>query len=64
MEFQIKNMSCGGCARGVTRAIQSVDANAQVAADPPKRTVKVMTSATRAQIEATLTEAGFLPRAL
>lgn len=57
-------MSCGGFARGVTTAIQSVDANAPVAADPPKRTVKVMTSAIRAQIEAALTEAGFPPRAL
>lgn len=63
MEFHIENMTCSGCARGVTRAIQSVDGNAQVTADPPKRTVQVVASATRAQIEHALTEAGFPPRA-
>lgn len=63
MEFRIQNMTCGGCARGVTKAIQSVDAGAQVTADPPKRTVQVVATATRAQIEQALTEAGFPPSA-
>lgn len=63
MEFRIENMTCGGCARGVTKAIQSVDAGAQVTADPPKRTVQVVANATRGQIEQALTEAGFPPSA-
>ena len=63
MEFHIENMTCGGCARGVTKAIQAVDAGAQVSADPPKRTVRVVASATRSQIEQALTEAGFPPSA-
>jgi len=63
MEFHIENMTCGGCARGVTKAIQSVDAGAQVTADPPKRTVTVVASATRSRIEQALTEAGFPPSA-
>ncbi len=25
MQFHIENMTCGGCARSVTKAIQSVD---------------------------------------
>ena len=33
MRFHIENMTCGGCARGVTKAIQSVDAEAGF---PPK----------------------------
>lgn len=61
MELHIENMTCGGCARGVTKAIQSIDANAKVTADPPKRTVQVVASATCAQIEHALTEAGFAP---
>src|SRR5690606_32953772 len=63
MEFHIENMTCDGCARGVTRAIQSVDANATVLADPPSRTVKVATSATRERVELALVEADFPPRA-
>jgi len=63
MEFHIESMTCDGCARGVVRAIESVDANAKVVADPPSRTVKVSTSATREQIERALVEADFPPRA-
>jgi copper chaperone len=62
MQFHIENMTCGGCARGVTKAIQSVDANAQVSADPPKRSVEVESSASRMQIEQALIAAGFAPR--
>ncbi|HEY4529221.1 MAG TPA: heavy-metal-associated domain-containing protein [Luteimonas sp.] len=62
MRFHIDDMTCGGCVRGVTRAIQSVDPTARVEADPPGRTVDVASSATREQLEAALTEAGFPPR--
>jgi copper chaperone len=61
MQFHIENMTCGGCARGVTKAIQSVDANALVTADPPKRKVDVASSASRVQIEQALIAAGFAP---
>ena len=61
MQFHIETMTCGGCARGVTKAIQSVDATATVQADPPNRRVEVTTTAPRDQIGAALTEAGFAP---
>jgi len=64
MQFHIENMTCDGCARGVTKAIQSVDANARVKADPPNRRIDVQSSATTAQVEAALIHAGFPPRAL
>ena len=41
MQFHIKNMTCGGCARSVTKAIQSVDAQAKVTIDPNTRKVDV-----------------------
>lgn len=63
MRFHIDNMTCGGCARGVTKAIQSVDPSAEVAADPPSRQIEVKSTATPAAIEAALREAGFPPRA-
>jgi copper chaperone CopZ len=62
MQFHIEDMTCGGCVRGVTKAIQSVDPTAQVLADPPSRAVEVTSSATRAQLEAAIRDAGFTPR--
>jgi copper chaperone len=59
MQFHVENMTCGGCARGVTRAIRSVDPGAQVEADPPARTVVVTSGRPRAAFEAALAEAGF-----
>lgn len=63
MRFHLEDMTCGGCVRGVTRAIQSVDPDARIEADPPSRTVEVTTTATREQLEAALTDAGFPPGA-
>ncbi|WP_300621882.1 heavy-metal-associated domain-containing protein [Dokdonella sp.] len=61
MLFHVESMTCGGCARSVTRAIQSVDPAAEVSADPPRRRVEVKTGAPRERIEAALREAGFEP---
>jgi copper chaperone len=62
MQFHIDNMTCGGCARTVTRAIQSVDPDAGIDTDPPSRLVKVETAASQEQVAAALREAGFPPR--
>lgn len=59
MQFHIESMTCFGCARSVTKAIQSVDKGAVVEADPENRSVEVATSAARAEIEAVLAEAGY-----
>lgn len=61
MQFHIETMTCGGCARGVTKAIQSVDPTAEVQADPPARLVEVKTNAPREALAAALTAAGFAP---
>lgn len=63
MRFHLDDMTCGGCVRGVTRAIQSVDPGATIEADPPTRTVDVVSIATREELEAALAAAGFPPRA-
>jgi copper chaperone len=62
MQLHIDNMTCGGCARTVTRAIQSVDPDARIDTDPPSRLVKVDTAASQEQVVAALREAGFPPR--
>jgi copper chaperone len=61
MQFHIENMTCGGCARSVTKAIQSVDPAAEVKADPSTHKVDVTSVASRAQLAAVLAEAGFAP---
>ena len=47
MQFHVEAMHCGGCARGVTKAIQSVDPAARVSADPASRTVEVVSQKPR-----------------
>jgi len=59
MQFHIENMTCGGCVRGVTKAIHSVDPVAQVSADPATHKVDVVTTAPRAAIQSVLADAGF-----
>lgn len=61
MQFHIENMTCGGCVRGVTRAIRSVDPAADVRADPVTHKVDVVTTAERTKLEAALADAGFAP---
>jgi copper chaperone len=59
MQFHMENMTCGGCARSVTRAIRSVDAGAQVAADPATRKVEVTSDKPRAAFLPVLEAAGY-----
>ena len=63
MQFHLDDMTCGGCARTVTKTIQLIDPNASVVTDPPSRQVEVQTSASEEQIVSALREAGFPPRA-
>ena len=62
MQFQLDDMSCGGCARSVTQAVKTLDVEAQVSADLPTRRVEITTTAPREQVIAALREAGFPPR--
>ena len=59
MQFHIENMTCGGCVRGVTKEIHSVDPVAQVSADPATHKVDIVTTAPRAAIQSVLADAGF-----
>ncbi len=61
MEFHIENMTCGGCARGVTSAIKAIDPEASIITDPPSRTVQIETNVTKDEIVSALVDAGFPP---
>ena len=59
MKLHIENMTCGGCARSVSKAITLLDESARIEADPPSRTVTVQTSAATAEVIKALDAAGF-----
>ena len=59
MQFHIENMTCGGCVRSVTKAIQSVDPQAEVSADLAGHLVQVATSAPREKLAEALADAGY-----
>ena len=61
MQFHIENMTCGGCARSVTKVIQAVDPTAKVSADPASHKVEVKSAASRDRLVAALTEVGYAP---
>ncbi|MCZ4141714.1 heavy metal transporter, partial [Escherichia coli] len=53
------NMTCGGCARGVTATIQDVDPNAKVDVDLATKIVTVESSESVDKITEALEEDGF-----
>lgn len=59
LRFQIPNMTCGSCARSVTKALQSVDPHARIETDPPAREVRVESAADESAFRAALGEAGY-----
>lgn len=59
MQFHIETMVCGGCLRGVTRAVQSVDPEAGVTADIEGRTVRIASARAPGDFIAALEAAGF-----
>lgn len=59
MRFHIPNMSCGGCARSVTRAIESVDASANIVIDQARREVELTSDLPRDRFAAALAAAGY-----
>lgn len=59
IRFEIPGMTCGGCTRSITSAIQGIDAQAKVETDIPGRHVTVESSADSASLIAAIQEAGY-----
>ena len=63
--FTIPDMSCQHWVQSITRAIQAVDANAQVKADIAQHQINVTGSTLdTAALQAIIAEAGYSPTAL
>ncbi len=59
MKLHVENMTCGGCARSVSKAITLLDEDAKVTADPASRTVTVQTTLAPDEVLKALDAAGF-----
>ena len=59
LTFKIPNMTCGGCAKSVTKVLLSVDPQARIETDPPTREVRVHTTLNKGAFLAVLSEAGY-----
>jgi copper chaperone len=59
MRFHIENMTCGGCARSVAKAVEAVDPKARIEADPVTKKATVDTSLPSETISRVLSEAGY-----
>ena len=60
IDFKVQGMTCGGCVRGVTNALQRVDANAVVNVDLASKTVSVSSAADVQQLKQAIEKAGFV----
>ena len=59
LRFHVPNMTCGGCAKSVTKALQSVDPQARIETNPPAREVRVDSALNKSAFLAVLSEAGY-----
>lgn len=59
VRFKVPAMTCGGCARSITRAIQSVDPAAKIDTNVPARLVTVETAANEESLVEVIREAGY-----
>jgi copper chaperone len=61
MEFVIPDMSCGGCANAITRAVARLDPAAKLDVDVAAKIVTVDSTLPAQQIIETIEAAGFHP---
>ena len=59
MLLKVEGMTCGHCVAAVTRAVQAVDAAAEVAVSPGTDRVEIRTTAAPAAITRAVVEAGY-----
>lgn len=57
--FSVTGMSCGHCVSAVTRAVQQVDAGANVQVNLDKQTVAVTSGASADAVKAAIEQAGY-----
>ncbi|CAD6531117.1 heavy-metal-associated domain-containing protein [Paraburkholderia metrosideri] len=61
MEFAIPDMTCGGCASAITRAVTRIDPTATLHADVSIKIVKITSTLPAQRLIETIEAAGFHP---
>ncbi|WP_144148359.1 heavy-metal-associated domain-containing protein [Paraburkholderia sp. BCC1884] len=61
MEFAIPDMTCGGCAKAVSRAVTSQDPAATIEVDVPVKIVRVTSTLAPHRLIEAIEAAGFHP---
>jgi len=61
MRFRIDNMTCGGCARSVTRTIHKMDPAAKVDIDLETHLVEVTSERPQSEVARALEAVGYPP---
>ncbi len=59
MRFTVSGMTCGGCIKAVTGAIQSADPNAQIKVDLPTQSIELQTVLSTSEAQLLIEDAGF-----
>ena len=59
LSLKVSGMTCGGCIKAVTKAIQAQDPSATVQADLGTQIVSLETTLSQAQASQLITDAGF-----
>lgn len=59
--FRVPDMTCSGCVRAITKAVQGADPAAIVAADIDAHLLRIDSALAAETLAATLRDAGFTP---
>lgn len=58
-ELNVPKMNCGGCARGVTQAVQALDSAARVEVDLASKKVRVVSEMGLDAVKSAIVNAGY-----
>lgn len=59
LRLHVPTMACGGCAKGVTKALANADPKARITIDLTTRHVQIDSVATEQELLAAMTQAGY-----
>ncbi len=61
IQLKVPDMACGACAETITKAVQAIDPQAQVAADTNTKQVTIETQASESSVKNAIAGAGYTP---
>ncbi|AOK17982.1 heavy metal transporter [Burkholderia cepacia] len=61
MEFEVQDMTCGGCANAITRAVTAADPAAKLDIDVAAKRVTVQSTQPAERVQSIIEAAGFHP---